>query len=268
MSIIGIDYNKCSNCKVCLSACILYRFNQETEKIEYKDSKSFCNLCGQCIARCPEDAILHENLGTANEFQGVDKPEEIISYDKLYDFLRAHRSVRRYRKRKVPYELLRKVFNAMSYAPTGDNLRSEAFSIISEQDQIKELNDVVIQELLKDSYMKERYGNLFTLLGRAFHSPIYFDAPHIIFVSSPQRGEVIKNNIGIIITYGRLAAQTLGLGTCWNGWTQIAMRINPEIKNLANIEGESIGVFIIGYPAIKFHRSAPRTLKQVTGLSM
>lgn len=265
MSIVGIDYNRCNNCKICSSTCILFRFNQETEKVEYNDLKDFCNLCGQCIARCPENAILYENLGDINEFQGVSKPEEIITYEKLYDFLRAHRSVRRFRQKEVPNDLLRKVFNAMSYAPTGDNMRSENFVIVSNQEQIKQLNDAVIQELTKDTYMKERYGKLFHLLGKAFHSPIYFDAPHIIFVTSSQRGDIEQNNIGIIITYGRLAAQSLGLGTCWNGWTQIAMKMNPEIKNLANIEGESIGAFIIGYPAVKFHRTPPRTLKNVDG---
>jgi len=266
MSIVGIDYNKCNNCKICLTTCISFRFNREIEKIEFKDPQGLCNICGHCIARCPEDAILYENLGEAIEFQGVEKPEGIINYDKLCDFMRAHRSIRRYRKRKIPNELLKKVFNAMSYAPTGDNMRSETFSIISDQDQIKQINDAVIQELLKDEYMKERYGKLFALMGRAFRSPIYFDAPHVIFVSSPNKGEVEMNNIGIIITYGRLAAQTLGLGTCWNGWTQIAMRLKPKIKELADIDGETIGVFIIGYPAVKFHRTVPRTLKQVNGL--
>lgn len=266
MPIVGIDYEKCNNCKVCLSTCIVFRYNQETEKIEYKDPQYFCNLCGQCIARCPENAILHENMGEASEFEGVSKPDTIISYDSLYNFLRAHRSIRRFRKRKVPAELLRKVFDAMSNSPTGDNIRSETFSVLSDPDQIKRLNDAVIEELLKDESMNERYGKLFYLLGKAFRSPIYFDAPHVIFVSSPYTHEVEMNNIGIIVTYGRLAAQSLGLGTCWNGWTQIAMNNNPGIKELANIEGKRVGVFIIGYPAVKFHRSAPRILKKVKGL--
>ena len=266
MPIIGIDYEKCNNCKICLSTCILFRYNQETEKIDYKDSQNFCNLCGQCIARCPENAILHENMGEASEFEGVDKPDTILSYDSLYNFMRAHRSIRRFRKKKVPAELLRSVFAAMNHAPTGDNVRSETFSILSDSDQMKRLNDAVIEELLKDEYMNERYGKLFYLLGKAFRNPIYFDAPHVIFVDSPYAHEVEMNNLGIIVMYGRLAAQSLDLGTCWNGWTQIAMDSNPNIKKLANIKGERVGVFILRYPAVKFYRSAPRTLKEIDGL--
>ncbi len=266
MSILGINYKKCNNCKICLSTCILFRYNQETKKIDYKDPQNFCNLCGRCIAQCPENAILHENMGEASEFEGVGKPDTILSYDSLYNFMRAHRSIRRFKKRKVPVELLRSVFAAMSHAPTADNARSETFSILSDPDQIKRLNDAVIEELLKDEYMNEQYGKLFNLLGKAFRSPIYFDAPHVIFVSSPYTHEVEMINIGIIVTYGRLAAQSLGLGTCWNGWTQIAMNNNPKLKELANINGKRVGVFIIGYSALKFHRSAPRKLKEINGL--
>ena len=111
-----------------------------------------------------------------------------------------------------------------------------------------------------------KYGLLFKLLGKAFNSPVFFDAPHVIFVDSPLMFDSEFLNIGIIITYGRLAAKALGLGTCWNGWTQIAMMRNPEIKKIANIKGNKVGVFILGYPAVKFYRSPPRAPKKIEGL--
>lgn len=73
-------------------------------------------------------------------------------------------------------------------------------------------------------------------------------------------------NIGIIITYGRLAAQALGLGTCWNGWTTDAMQFNSKINELVKIQGKKVGVFILGYPAVKFYRSPPRSPKIIDGL--
>ncbi len=35
---------------------------------------------------------------------------------------------------------------------------------------------------------------------------------------------------------------------------------------MAKISSETVGVFTIGYPAVKFYRAPPRTLKHINGL--
>lgn len=263
MSIVGINYEKCSDCNICLTACPLFRRDKEQNKVVFNRTGA-CNLCGQCIARCPEDAILYEGIGEALSYEGVNKPENIASYDTIYKFLRANRSTRLYKKKKVPNDVLKKVFDAMTQAPTSANRRTERFTILSDREEIKKLNDAVNDERLSHPDVKEKYGLLFKVLSKIFYNFIYFDAPHVIIVDSPLKG--VEVNVGIIITYGRLAAQSLGLGTCWNGWTMGAIKNNPDIKKLIKIKGETVGVFTIGYSAVKFYRSPPRTPKQINGL--
>nr|MDO8134667.1 nitroreductase family protein [Candidatus Njordarchaeum guaymaensis] len=267
MSILGIDYEKCANCGVCLTVCPR-QFSEDKErgKVTFRGLRSICNLCGHCIARCPEDAILHKDIGESQTLDGVKKPETILSYDTLYRFLRAHRSIRLYKKDKVPTDVLQKVFDAMQYAPTAANFRSENFSILSDQEKIRVLSDAVQKELLDSPATQYMYKETFAYLGKRFRSPIYYDAPHIVFISSGLNMEIESNNIGIIVTYGRLAAEALGLGTCWNGWTQIAIEINPKIRDLAGIHGSKVGVFTLGYPDAKFYRVPPRAFKPVVGL--
>jgi len=265
MPILGIDYEKCINCGTCLTACPLFA-RKNKNKVVFRNIQDFCNLCGHCIGKCPEDAILYEDMGEALAYEGVDKTEKIASYDIVLKMLRANRSIRLYKKQKVPIDLLKNVFEAMNHAPTGGNMRSERFSIISDKEKIKKLSDAVIEELLKDPQMSARYKMLFSILEKIYYSPVFFDAPHVIFVSSSINFESVAHNIGIIITYGRLAAQALGLGTCWNGLTQGAMMMNPEIQKMVGIRGKKIGCFIIGYPDEIYHRSPPRSIKKITGL--
>ncbi len=265
MSILGIDYEKCTNCGTCLTACPLFR-RKGKDKVVFQNIQNICNLCGHCIGKCPDDAILYEGIGEAFAYEGVDKPEKIASYDTVYKILRANRSIRSYKKEKVPVDILKKVFEVMSHAPTGGNMRTEKFSILSDKEKIKKLSDAVQEELLKNPMTSTRYKILFSILEKLFYSPVFFDAPHVIFVSSPIDLDSESNNIGIIITYGRLAAQALGLGTCWNGLTQAAMMMNPEIKKLAGIQGKKIGAFIVGYSNEIYYRSPPRSTKEVEGL--
>jgi nitroreductase/NAD-dependent dihydropyrimidine dehydrogenase PreA subunit len=266
MPVTGINNEKCNGCNICLTTCLVFRPDKVNKKVIFNDPDEFCNDCGQCIARCPQDAIMHDIDDEALEFEGVKRPQTIISYDELYKFIRAHRSIRLYKNKKVKKDDMLKIFDAMKYAPTAQNLRSERFSVVSDPAVIKQLNDAVIEQLNKNATMHERYGDLFRRIGKIFNSPVYFDAPHIVFVESDDDDNMEENNIGIIITYGRLAAQSLGLGTCWNGWTQIAMHDNSDIKKIVNITGKRVGVFMLGYPGVRYLRSPPRSSKVYTGI--
>ena len=148
----------------------------------------------------------------------------------------------------------------MECAPTGGNFRSEKYSLISDPDKIKELSNAVEEE------MKKMFGEQLDSTKAKYHSVVYYDAPHIIFVTSPSDQVLGNFNVGNIVTYGRLAAQALGLGTCWNGMTQLAIQTNPKIKKLANIKGKVVGAFTIGYPDSTYYRVAPRRMKEVEGL--
>lgn len=267
MTIIGIDYEKCDNCGICVYACPHpdYYFTkiEEEDKIIYDSHGKKCSQCGQCIAQCHKEAILYDGIGEHFSFKGIEEPKTITSYETIFNTLVACRSIRRYQKEKIPEKLLDKVINAMGYAPTSANLRPENFLIISDPEMIKSLSDAVFEEHRRDISLWNRFGEQMLSLDKIFHSPIYFDAPHVIIVSSPLNMIMGAFNIGNIITYGRLTAQTLGLGTCWNGWTNLAIHNNPKIKRLVKIRGNLVCAFTIGYPDVTYYRVPPRSKKQV-----
>ncbi len=267
MPIIGIDYKKCSHCCNCISTCprVLFR-DEEGDKIIYEDPNSMCIRCGHCVARCPEDAVLFEEMGESIEFEGINNPEKIIAFEEMYKFLQGHRSIRKYKKQKVPTEVLQKVMNAMQCAPTGRNMRSESFALISDQEQLKELSNAIQEALTNDKAWGWLYGERLANLAKVFETPVYFDAPHLIIVYSQLPTIIGIQNVANLITYGRLAAHSLGLGTCWNGWTQGGAELNPKIMKIARIRAKQFGAFTIGYPDYTVYRTPPRALKHVKGL--
>ncbi|MFX0042365.1 MAG: nitroreductase family protein, partial [Candidatus Hodarchaeota archaeon] len=177
-----------------------------------------------------------------------------------------NRSIRFYKDKKVPDDILQKVVRAMECAPTAGNLRGEKFVILSDQEQLKDLSDAIIEELLTNPSTKSHFAGSFEVKKKFYNYPVFYDAPHVIIVYSAGKTTFEHYNIGNIITYGQLAAQSLGLGTCWIGWMQIAFEFNPKLTKLVGIRGRSWGVMTIGYPDIKYLRCPPRSRKKVKGL--
>jgi nitroreductase/NAD-dependent dihydropyrimidine dehydrogenase PreA subunit len=264
MPIIGVDYEKCTRCGTCVITCPRRLF-EDINDIKFDDPKKMCIRCGHCIIRCPENAILFEDMGDVYEFEGLNNNQKIVTYEDMYKFMQAHRSIRKYKKDKVPSELLQKVFNAMQCAPTGRNMRSESIVIISDQEQLKTLSDAIQDTLTNDKAWGWLYGERLANLAKEFRSAVYFDAPHLIIVYSQLHTIIGIQNVANIVSYGRLAAHSLGLGTCWNGWTQVGMELNPKIMKLAGIRAKQLGAFTIGYPDYKVYRTPPRPLKHIKG---
>jgi ferredoxin len=93
MTILGIDYDKCTNCKNCLYSCYYIRNDKEQNKVVFNDPLNLCNMCGHCVGKCPTDAFLHENFGESIEFIDGQDPYSMISYDRLHNFMSAKRSL-------------------------------------------------------------------------------------------------------------------------------------------------------------------------------
>ncbi len=269
MPIVGIDYERCNGCRLCIQECRFYSLDEAKNNVLFEDLDNMCMLCGHCIAVCPQDAIIYEDFGDeAFAFEGIEKLDSIVPYDNLYKFLRGHRSIRQYKKKEVPKNILKKVLDLMQHAPTASNLRYEKYAIVSDQEILKSLSDEVIDTLFNKLGMRAQYGESFEARKKNYANPLFHDAPHVIFVSSMFDMQLADHNIGIIITYGRLAAQSLGLGTCWNGFINIASQHNKKIMKLAGVRGKRIGAFMIGYPNITFKRAPPRSRKPVKGLKL
>ncbi len=268
MSIVGINYEKCSVCKRCISDCTrdLFKEDSSGKVIRLADEMKRCNFCGKCVAICKEDAILWEGNweDDVESYPGVENYEENVSYEDLMQLLKAKRSVRQYKTKKVPQELLKKVFEAMRYASSADNRRAWRFSVVSDPSIIKTLS----QESIKIVYPYMGFPSAESALKYAISTgkdPILRGAPAVIFLTATKNVSMPQVDAGIILTYGQLAAHTLGLATCWIGMAH-GLGMNKEMMKVIGLKGQIQGVLTIGYPAVRYYRIPPRAPLHVVGL--
>jgi len=265
MPILGIDYEKCTNCKNCLYSCYYIRYDRQNDRVNFEDPYNFCNLCGHCIGKCPVNAISFKDFGETIEFGKGTKVYDLIPYDTLHKFMSGKRSIRLYKATKVPREVMKKIVATMSYAATGGNVRRLKCLIVSDDEKIKTLSDLIIDEMLSDPATTEIYKQGLKLMRERGRDPVFYKAPHLIILYSNYDFDAMNSTIAL--TQGMLSAQSLGLGSCWIGMAHLFLNNKKQVKkDLLGIEDRVWGVIILGYPAVKFYRIPPRPLMETRGL--
>ena len=264
MPILGIDYEKCDNCQICYNACTRYfRRDKELNKMVFEDPNNLCDSCGRCIARCKSDAIMYENIGELLTFEEVQDPSTLISYESMHKFMSAKRSIRGFKKKKVPKAILEKVLETMKYAPTGGNIRTLHCTIISDNDKIKKLSEVVIDAIIASNI--PGYSENFIKAREQGIDTIFYNAPHVMIIHSRNPGDAMNSTIAL--TYGMLCAQTLGLGSCWIGLAHGVLSSSKELREkFVGKNWHVLGVIILGYSTQIYYQVPPRPNIKTQGL--
>lgn len=116
---------KCTNCMLCVKDCIsaVWRDINGVPEIVAPDD---CNLCSHCLAVCPHDAIEHKGL---DQIQ-IQKTKAAFINPEVYETIaRGRRSIRQYKDKKIPDNLIGKVIHLANHAPKGGNFSNENCNI-------------------------------------------------------------------------------------------------------------------------------------------
>jgi nitroreductase len=197
----------------------------------------------------------------------------------ILDTIMTRRSVRNYKKDKVPNELLDKIVEYSLHAPSSKNSQPWHITVIQRESIIKKIGNILISsQNIEAEPSDPRTGKI----REGFNSTIkasgdiILGAPALLVIEntcsfSGGRQEVMKSNfrnnainghdsevisIGAMIENISLVAHSLGLGSVI---IADAVAEEEKIKQLLNIKGDLIAVIPIGYPSLQY---PPRNIKE------
>ena len=289
-----IDPLLCTNCKLCVIICpaMILAQNEKKEVYFTQDRISICIKCGHCMAMCESSAISIEGLSYKTNFRPL--PESFWNETDFFNFLLARRSVRVFKDKPVPVELLQKIVDAIATAPFGVHPDNVEITVVSDKKVIEKAWP----------YMSKFYMQLAKILRiplvgwffrrylpkEAVDTLMNFIIPHVdkgLYDSSTGIDDITRNAPALILFHGRkeagehtadahiyltyamLAAHSLGLGATVIGL--IGPPIDP-MKKLRQIfkipEGnEVVGSLIVGYPKYLFKKAIVRPRTKVNYIS-
>lgn len=177
----------------------------------------------------------------------------------VLDNIYKRRSVRNYSEREVPDEIIREIIRAGTYAPTAVNKQPWRFVVVKNRQLIEEYDERAKKVFLvafKDTENPDLVRYVQHLSKPA--TRILYGAPVFILVfASP---DVIDElDCALAAENMMLAAQSLGIGSCWIG---LAAGLGNDMEFLKEVgvpEGHKlIAPLIFGYPAKENQRAPVR----------
>jgi len=255
--IVSIDYDKCINCATCTNYCLLDNFKLVDGKVMVDEGQG-CILCMHCAAACPEnaikyngkDAILSEEMPILHD----------VFPDDLKDFLRMRRSYREFDGREVPVELITEALDIASWAPSAKNVHTTRYYILTGQEKIQEIMDIIIRDYTEKGYNLDVVKSYKEGINRVFTK-----ANTVIIAYAKEKSPSPETDTAIALTYAELFLQSRGIGSCWGGYLKRALNDIEELKKyFPGREGyKYYGCLLVGYPKENYLYIPERTKRPI-----
>lgn len=274
---IRIDEENCTQCNTCTQHCPAEIIAEGPEIKE--EVHKYCVSCGHCAVVCPSGAI------SLVGFEDLETPyysKEIpVSPEALETLLRRRRSIRHYKPEPVSREDLEKIIETASLVPTAHNWRPFKAYVCTEKAVIIQIHRKLTEhytrfiEVLKkpvegipDSIREEL---LFAFDYLVVNPPdgrdsLFWNASTLLVFTTIINHPLCIGDAWIASFAAVMYAETIPVGTCYNGFLIMGLNEDPSIKPLLKIPKEELVVsgFTLGYPDEEHFRYPPRRPMQTT----
>ena len=258
-----IDEELCIQCGECAEDC-------PTGVIAIDDypvitDETDCIQCQHCLAVCPTGAV--SILGNKPDDSSL-LAVNMVAPSKLEVLIKGRRSVRRYRDKDLPSELIDELLEVANHAPTGVNAQGVLFTVVKEGAVMDSLRKEVMTELeklqgkgtLPNGIVGQYLGAAVTSWQEEGKDIVFRGAPHLLVTSAPEEVPCPVQDTHIALTTFQLMAHARGVGTVWDGIFMMALSVCPGlVARLGIPENHIIGyAMVFGEPAVEYHRTVQR----------
>jgi nitroreductase len=261
--------------------------NKKTTMIS-SERIGLCMECGHCAAVCPNNAIQVEGL-KSEEFAPFKELD--IDDNQLLSLMKQRRSVRRYKDKPLPREIINRIIDAAHSSPTGTGRMTTGVIVIDNPKTLATFSELVyelyegLEKNLKNPIarfmIKQKKGKKilrtlqdFVMPGMRWYirwyregksNEILRDCPALMLFHSPIYEPMGAENCLIAAFHAIMMAQVMRVGTCFNDLIPPACNRVPEIRSLLGLpdDREVYASITMGYSKYQFKRIPPRKLAEV-----
>ena len=263
MALFTIDRSLCRRDGLCVAVCpaSLVRLDEDGYPVPLAGKEQHCIRCGHCAAVCPSGALTHSLMPPETFLKARRAPEA----ETIAAWLKARRSVRLYKDKPVPLELIERALDIARYAPSGHNTQSVEWLVVADRAGVEAVNALVMHWSRAEVAAKSELAKKLNLAGalRAFahgRDVVCRGAPALALAHGPAEGITPREDGVIAVAWLELAARAVGLASCFAGYVLFAARAYAPLAEALGMGPDRTvyGAAMLGYPALRYRLIPPR----------
>ena len=266
-----IDTETCTRCGRCIVDCLPGAIDANTMQLD----RERCIRCSHCSAICPVAAV----SWNGDPGEALDSPD-VDPARSLAHVIQRRRSVRHFRNQALPDSLVAEIIRVTNHAPTGTNSRGVGITVINSPEKMQEFSGLALRffrrlaRLLLNPITIPCMLPFIGLRGirrlKGYRGFLYPDsiadnklthgAP-ALFVFHTDKSSSCPAEDGVIwATTAALYAESLGIGTCYNGFLVRGINLSRGLRRWLGVPaGHTVyETFLAGMPRYRYHRAAHR----------
>ncbi|MBU1220686.1 nitroreductase family protein [Myxococcota bacterium] len=271
-----IDPRKCRKCLHCIAVCPENVFDTGDGGFPIDIRPQLCIHCGHCVAVCPADALIHRGI----DMDKMPILEEVrVTPKEFHNLLISKRSIRAFKSKPLESRIIRHLIEMAHQAPSEHNSSEREYTVLTDPEKIsfleREIAEYYQTLMLKLNPLTRKIigvvkkdiekqidrisPDLLSLRSRvsAGLSPVFRNAPCIIFIHAPRWNIFGRDNCIHASDYLSQYAHAAGLGSCIIGYAMASEKIIRQHVRIPQ-EHRIYSCIALGYPAIKYYRAVPK----------
>lgn len=260
-----VDQEMCGGCGMCAADCPMGIIAMEKGlPVIPNGGEERCIHCLHCFAICESGAITMRGY-RAEDMVSLD--EGLPSPAQMEALIKSRRAIRNYLNENLEPALIERMLAVAGYAPSGKNDRKLLFTVVDDLKVLARLREEAMAALsiLVESGRLPTGLEFFAEIVEAWQigkiDILFRGAPHLLVVSSPHDAVSPLPDAVIALTTFEFFAQSLGVGTVWNGLSKLTIAdLVPSLRSQMGIPDDHLIGYAMsfGWPAVRYARTAPR----------
>ena len=258
-----VNQATCTKCGDCVTDCParIITMRKGAPPVISLENETNCYKCQHCLSICPTASISILGYDPKNSLPLTGNLPDSTQMELL---IKGRRAVRQYKPENLDPKVMKQLLDVACYAPTGRNSRQVRFTVVNDREKLIVIRDEIMKKLVRISNEEGFPAGMefFSSFVRQWETDktdfIFRGAPHFIVVSAPREIPTPVEDCLIALTTFELYAQTLGVGTVWDGLAKYVINdLLPEFKTRLGIPEDHLFGYAMafGKPAVQYSRT-------------